>query len=71
MNVKFSNNNDLPPEPKGKADEKWEDLAAELTEAVLPVALNETAGADSLEKELNLWHAMTDAVSHWDGRARS
>lgn len=69
MNVNL--NNDLPQEPKGNVAAKFEDLAAELTEAVLPVALNETAGADSLEKELNLWHEMTEAVTEWDGRAQS
>jgi hypothetical protein len=59
------------PEPNGKASEKWENIAAELTDAVLPVALNDAAGTDSLEKELNLWHEMTVAVAQWDQRTQS
>lgn len=69
MNV--NSKNDLTEEPNAKVSAKFEDLAAELTEAVLPVALNDTAGADSLEKELNLWHEMTEAVAQWDRRPQA
>ena len=42
-----------------------ENLAAELTEAAFPVALQHGLGKDWLQVKLNLWNALTKTVKHW------
>jgi hypothetical protein len=43
-------------------DVALENLAAELTVAAYPVALRLNAGANWLDLELDLWHALTATV---------
>jgi hypothetical protein len=42
-----------------------EDLAAKLTEAAFPVALQHGLGTHWLDRELELWTAMTQTVRAW------
>jgi hypothetical protein len=42
-----------------------EDLAAALTEAAFPVALQHGLGTHWLDRELELWNAMTQTVRAW------
>jgi hypothetical protein len=46
-------------------DSQAEDLAAELTEAAFPVALQHGLGTHWLDRKLELWNAMTRTVSAW------
>jgi hypothetical protein len=48
-----------------RSDAALEALAAELTEAAFPVALQHGAGADWLEAKLELWRALKRAVRQW------
>jgi len=42
-----------------------ENLAAELTEAVLPLALAQGAGDDWLDLELDLWRTLAETAEKW------
>jgi hypothetical protein len=42
-----------------------EDFAARLTEAAFPVALQHGLGTHWLDRELELWNAMTQTVRAW------
>ena len=48
-------------------DHSPETIAAELTEAVIPVALRHGVGDRWLDLELDLWHVLAETVARWDG----
>ena len=52
-----------------RVDEALEDFAAELTEAVYPVALRRGVGDRWLDLELELWKVLNEAVKKWDRQA--
>jgi hypothetical protein len=46
-----------------------EDFVAELTEAAYPIALRHHAGKKWLDLEMELWHALAQAVQKWQQHA--
>ena len=46
-----------------------DNVAAELTEAVYPVVLRHGVGTQWLDLELNLWKALTEALTAFDAQS--
>ena len=47
----------------GNQQQVRDNVAAELTEAVYPIVLQQGVGTQWLELEVNLWKALSDALS--------
>ena len=45
---------------------KAQDVAAELTEAAVPVVARLGFGGDWLSREIDLWKALTQTVAAWE-----